>query len=357
MPHGPGAPGPRALDGPGGPGRRRRRGVREDLERAFLEHVHQVAEAFLRGARVRGGLPPGSWPGPRRPARWAGPAGSPSPAAFRAQFLRATGVSPDAYRALVRPGAPAAFTLALPGGYRAEDVLAYHGRDPLSRSERVEGSTLTKALAMAGGTGAGAGGLPARGTADCRVLAPAAPAPAELAGIHRRVARMLGLAGGSGALRAVRGRIRPAPAGGPAPGPAHPPDRRRVGEPGVGGAGPAGEPGVRLQRCAGASPSAAARRPRAGLLAHPAPAAVAALEPGDLQPLQFSRSKAEYVVALARKAAAGELPLEDLPLGTATGAGLKPGGGAGHRSLDQPLRADARLRLRGRLRAPGRCPA
>ena len=44
------------------------------------------------------------------------------------------------------------------------------------------------------------------------------------------------------------------------------------------------------------------------------------MDPGQLQPLQFSRSKAEYVVGLARKVAGGELPLEGLPEGAATAA-------------------------------------
>jgi 3-methyladenine DNA glycosylase/8-oxoguanine DNA glycosylase len=60
-----------------------------------------------------------------------------------------------------------------------------------------------------------------------------------------------------------------------------------------------------------------------GLLAHPTPAAVAALDPEELKPLQFSRSKAEYVTALARKVADGTLPLETLPEGSATGAALR----------------------------------
>jgi 3-methyladenine DNA glycosylase/8-oxoguanine DNA glycosylase len=50
---------------------------------------------------------------------------------------------------------------------------------------------------------------------------------------------------------------------------------------------------------------------------------VAALEPEQLKPLQFSRSKAEYVIGLARKVASGELPLEDLPEGAATSAALR----------------------------------
>jgi AraC family transcriptional regulator of adaptative response / DNA-3-methyladenine glycosylase II len=44
-----------------------------------------------------------------------------------------------------------------------------------------------------------------------------------------------------------------------------------------------------------------------GLYAPPTPAAVAGLEPKDLLPLQFSRQKADYVVATARLIASGKL--------------------------------------------------
>jgi 3-methyladenine DNA glycosylase/8-oxoguanine DNA glycosylase len=57
-----------------------------------------------------------------------------------------------------------------------------------------------------------------------------------------------------------------------------------------------------------------------GMTAHPGPAAVAALEPEQLKPLQFSRGKADYLVGLARKVTEGSLPLETLPDGTASRA-------------------------------------
>jgi AraC family transcriptional regulator, regulatory protein of adaptative response / DNA-3-methyladenine glycosylase II len=57
-----------------------------------------------------------------------------------------------------------------------------------------------------------------------------------------------------------------------------------------------------------------------GLYAPPPPAAVAALEPGDLAPLQFSRSKAEYLIGAARAISAGKLSLETLRAMSATRA-------------------------------------
>ena len=57
-----------------------------------------------------------------------------------------------------------------------------------------------------------------------------------------------------------------------------------------------------------------------GLYAPPTPDAVAALEPADLLPLQFSRQKADYVIATARLVAGGQLDLESLRTMSATRA-------------------------------------
>ena len=57
-----------------------------------------------------------------------------------------------------------------------------------------------------------------------------------------------------------------------------------------------------------------------GLYTPPTPAAVAALEPADLLPHQFSRQKADYVIATARLIAAGTLDLEALRQMSATRA-------------------------------------
>ncbi len=57
-----------------------------------------------------------------------------------------------------------------------------------------------------------------------------------------------------------------------------------------------------------------------GLYAPPTPAAVAALDPAALLPLQFSRQKADYVVATSRLIARGELDLDALRTASATHA-------------------------------------
>ena len=293
---------------------------RPALERLFLAHAHQGVEAFLAEARVQADCRlllerPG-------PAWEAGRAcGFTSPAAFQARFRRRTGCTPDAFQALGRPGAAGSFTLALPSGYRTGDVLAYHGRDPLSLSERVDGATLVKAVALEG--------RPVvleleflASAVRCRTLDPAVPGARTLGALHRRVARMLGLGTDPAPFeRFVAGL-----------------DLHRVVAP---------RRGLRIPLTADVWESlvwailgqqvnlafAYSLRRRltelcgahaaSGLRAHPDAAAVAALEPEALRPLQFSRSKAEYLIGLARKVAAGSLPLESLPEGAATTAAAR----------------------------------
>lgn len=57
-----------------------------------------------------------------------------------------------------------------------------------------------------------------------------------------------------------------------------------------------------------------------GLYAPPTPAQVAAIDPADLLPLQFSRQKADYVVHAARRVVEGALDLSALPMQSATRA-------------------------------------
>jgi AraC family transcriptional regulator of adaptative response / DNA-3-methyladenine glycosylase II len=59
---------------------------------------------------------------------------------------------------------------------------------------------------------------------------------------------------------------------------------------------------------------------RDGLYAPPTPTAVASLEPADLLPLQFSRQKADYVIATSRLIATGQLDLPALRSMSATHA-------------------------------------
>jgi AraC family transcriptional regulator of adaptative response / DNA-3-methyladenine glycosylase II len=283
------------------------------LELLCLAHLHLDAGSWLRQARVKAA----------RGLLLCGPAldafeacGFSSPGAFQSEFLAGTGLTPAAYQAL---GRSAGFTLALPADYRAEDMLAYHGRDPLSRSERVEGHTLVKAMAV-DGQGVVLAMAFQDGAVHCRVLE-GARGPSAMAEIHRRAVRMLGLGTDPAAFERFV-----------AEQPLHALAVLR--------------PGLRIPLTADVWESlvwailgqqvnlafAYTLRRRltelcgggteAGLRVHPTAAAVAALDPTELKPLQFSRSKAEYVIGLARKVAEGHLPLEELPEGAATAAAL-----------------------------------
>jgi AraC family transcriptional regulator of adaptative response / DNA-3-methyladenine glycosylase II len=284
------------------------------LDPWFLTHTHQDAAGWLRAARVRAARGLLLGPGPVQAVGEA--CGFPDPGTFRGQFLAGTGLTPDAYRAL---GEAAAFTLALPQGYRAEDMLAYHGRDPLSRSERVAGPVLVKAMML---EGRAVELEMAFQDSAVRCSVSPEPGPRVMAAAHHRAVRMLGLG------------TDPAAFEGSAAGLAL-------------GALAASRPGLRIPLTADVWESlvwailgqqvnlafAYALRRRltelcgaataSGLQVHPTAAEAAALDPEQLKPLQFSRRKAEYVTSLARKVAGGELPLEELPEGTATSAALR----------------------------------
>lgn len=212
------------------------------------------------------------------------------------------------------PARPHLFRLELPPGFRTADALAYHGRDPLSLTERVEGTTLFKAIIVEG--------QPLVLELACqggKVLGrvPEPCDPALLPALQQRAVRMLGLESDPlpfetsvAANPAFRALIAP-----------------RL--------------GLRIPLTADVWESlvwailgqqvnlafAYTMRRRLtelcglassqGLRAHPTPQAVAALESSDLLPLQFSRSKAEYLLGVARLVASGALPVESFPAGDA----------------------------------------
>jgi len=210
-------------------------------------------------------------------------------------------------------------TLALPAGFRPEYALAYHGRDRLSVSERVEGRILTKTV-LVDGT---AHRLQIDLAHSDRATDPHAEVrldgdvlPPET--VERIVSRMLGLCSdpvGFEALVAARE------------------DAARI----LGT-----RRGLRIPLTAdiwdavcwavigqqiNLTFAAALRRAmieRAGVLhrisglyANPDPARVAALDMEDLTSLRFSRSKASYLIGVARQIEEGVLSLEALAQGSA----------------------------------------
>lgn len=213
-------------------------------------------------------------------------------------------------------------TLSLPAGFRPEYPLAYHGRDKLSVSERVDGRTITKTLLISNAAHRLEIDLadcdhPTRPVARLRIDHDAfAPEAAQAIAV-----RMLGLASdpvGFEALVAPRA------------------DNAQI----VGA-----RSGMRIPLTADVwdavcwavigqqinlTFAAALRRAmieragvlhaESGLYAHPDPARVAALEMEDLTALRFSRSKASYLIGVARLIAEGILSLDALAAGTSAEA-------------------------------------
>jgi DNA-3-methyladenine glycosylase II len=209
--------------------------------------------------------------------------------------------------------------LALPAGFRSEYALAYHGRDRLSVSERVEGRTIAKTVLVDGTAHLLQINLahfdhPAQPHAEIYLDGDVLPPDA----VERIVSGMLGLGSdpcGFEALVAARE------------------DAARI----LGS-----RSGLRIPLTAdiwdavcwavigqqiNLTFAAALRRalieragvphPTSGLYAHPDPARVAALDMDDLTSLRFSRSKASYLIGVARLIEEGALSLEALARGSA----------------------------------------
>ena len=206
--------------------------------------------------------------------------------------------------------------LSLPHGFRPEYALAYHGRDRLSLSERVVGRTIAKTVWVDG-----AAHVLEIDLSHCdEPVSPRAEISMDgdvlsTEAVERLVSRMLGLGSdpeGFEALVAPRA------------------DAARL----VGS-----RRGMRIPLTADIFDAvcwavigqqinltfaaalrravierAGVRHAASGLYAHPAPAGVAALEVEDLTSLRFSRSKASYLIGVARHIVAGDLSLEALAL-------------------------------------------
>src|SRR5690606_4420427 len=158
------------------------------IESLLVRHAHLFPSAWLRRRRVAAAAE--LLPGTRRPVRAIAPApGFTDDAAFRAEFLAEARMPPEDYRRL---GASAAFSLELPARYRTNDVLAYHGRDPASPSEKVQGMRLLKAVALAGRPTVLEIELGAR-RATCRVHDGPRPGAARMRAAHAVALRLLGL--------------------------------------------------------------------------------------------------------------------------------------------------------------------
>ena len=262
-------------------------------------------------------------------ARIAADAGFESLSVFHKHFRRANGLTPAAYRALRDS---AVFELALPPAYPLAHLLRSLGRDPHSVSERLRDSTYTAAIRLADEQPA----LLALtfSPASVRVtLSPASPSAVgpDLgprlrvpplppgAAAHALAVGLLGLDQDAAAFARLT---------------------RRLGLARL----TAGRENLRISQLPSVFdgllwaiigqqinlPFTFTLRRRLferighplhnGFFAPPTPAALAALEPADLLPLQFSRQKASYLITLARTIVRGELDLSALPALSATRA-------------------------------------
>jgi len=275
------------------------------LNALFRRHYHLTPAEFLVRARVRRAeqLLLGERASVLDAAEGSG---FESASAFHENFRALTGMTPGAYREL---GKGPEFRVALPPGFRAEELAGFFGRDERGRTERVHGARLLQVALL--------DGVPARielelGSDEGRVRLHGERALPRSAWrtAHRRVARWLGLESDSQGFERRSRRSR---------------DIARLVR---------ARPGLRIPRAGsifeglvwvivGAQVNVSfASTCRAALIelagtpfgpdfrAHPTPEQVARLDYADLERRQFSRRKAEYLIDAARAITAGELDLE-----------------------------------------------
>jgi len=283
------------------------------LAELFREHLHLTPLIFLQRVRVREAqrlLVTTS----QVVSDVALEAGFESPSVFHALFRKQAALTPGEYRRLAQSDG---FVLALPRSYRVEDVLAYHGRDPLSLCERVEGRTLFKAI--------GECVLEIRfeeSRALCLLHGASKDGPARVA-MHHCALRMLGLHQDPAAFERSLAR--------------HLAFQRLV----------AARPGLRVPLTANVWEALvwailgqqvnlafayALRRalvarlgqPRTlGLRSHPGPEALAWVNLKELSALRLSRAKAECLLRVAQATVSGALDLETLTDEAATRASAR----------------------------------
>lgn len=226
---------------------------------------------------------------------------------FHEHFRRSTGLTPVQYRGLRRSRS---FTLRLPEDYPLEYLRRALTRDPHSLTERHDGARFSLGLRIddspaevtlalqPGQVDVAVSGAPALAAHPCIVA---------LLGLEQDAAAFARLARKLGLSRLVAGRA----------------GLRLVQTPSLFDGLVWSIIGQQIN-----FPFACVLKRRLiertgtriadGLYAPPTPAAVAALSPDELAPLQFSRSKADYLIAIARLIVEGKVDLEALRTQSAT---------------------------------------
>ncbi len=282
----------------------------EELHRLSIVHYHLSPDELLLRARLAATKP--LLADDRDSLRTiARSVGFPSVSALRQAFLTHNGLTPDAYRAL---DDTRSFRLQLPPDFSIDYFRRYLSRDPYCATSRFEGDTYRFAHPFPDGPLRIA--LKMSRTTGSVTLSRSTP---HIRQAHAIVTRLLGLKQNTAAWAAHAEHHGFASLLAAAPGLRIPqtPDvytgllwtimgqqinlafacrlqQRLVHLTGV----PAGD----------------------NLYAAPTPEAVAALDPAVLAPLQFTRSKADYLTSLSRLIASGQLDLEALRTCSATRA-------------------------------------
>lgn len=283
------------------------------LNRLFRRHYHSTPATYLSRNKLAAAARDLART-EKRVLDVALEAGFDGSSAFHENFKRFYGMAPRAYRTL-RGGDT--FTLELPDGFRREDVFGLFSRDPEGVTERIRGRVAGKALLLSGKPCHLELGFSER-RVRVTVTARRRPAARMMFAAHERVRRMLGL--------------------GTDPGPFERRVRRTRGLSRL----VRGRHGLRIpltsdafeglvwvivgqqvnltfaSTCRNRLIELAGQPAGDGYVAHPTPAAVAALDYADLERRQFSRRKAEYLIDTSRSIAAGDVDLEGLAHAPAT---------------------------------------
>ncbi len=284
------------------------------LGELIRDHAHMTPAAWLRRQRVRAACRL-LFDVHDHIADIGFAVGFESESVFHRQFLAITRMTPGAWRALK---SSSVFALHLPAGWRAQEILAYHGRDPESRCERVEEGKLFKALSTGGGSAILEIALE-DGNAWCRLHAAHRVGPDMIVSAHGAALRMLGLFGDVASFerRAARdprlSQLLVRRRGLRVPMTAVPFDAlcwAIIGQ----------QVNVKFAAALRRELIALAGESVDGMKVHPLPERVAALDIDDLTKRRYSRSKADYLIHAAREVASGRLPVDSLGEGSATAA-------------------------------------